>query len=189
MTCATSPRRPTGLLGAAACAIVLLGAAGPALADVYLYWKGPFGSTWQIGTLGTSVGMGISESGEATTTAPTAGGSETHMAIVCEGADCRFEGDCKSCHATPQRTTTFTRQVADQHRQVYFPRAAMTVGTTPVAYGSGFVQMVSGRMVILDQDRRPSYRLPADARLVRDTRTGRPLLITYAGTAQPERIR
>lgn len=182
-------RSVSNALGAALCIGVVLAGARPALADIYVYWKN-FAGTWQVGTVSTS--WATFQSDDTSTTATTSEdefmGGESHIAIVCDGTDCRLEVDCKSCHTTARRTSTFTRQAADRHWRTYFPQATVTVGTTPVAYGSGYVQQVSGRLVMLDRDRKPIYRLPADARLLRDTRTRQPLLIVYAGRAQPERI-
>ncbi len=159
----------------------------PAFADVYIYWR-DFGLTWQVGVVPTTAGVVHTESGSAEVTSEGAG-RESHMTIVCEVGRCGIVGDCKTCHTSPQPVTRFSGRVAQEHQRTHFQRATITVGSSPVPFGTGSLQMMSGRMVMLDKDRTPTFRLPADARLLRDTRTGQPLFIVYAGRSAPEPFR
>jgi len=176
-------------VAACAAAVAWLTTAGPAFADIFIYWQG-FGGTWQVGSLGTTGAVVATEDNTlGTSSEPASGSSESHMAIVCSKGQCGIVGDCKACHVAPKPVRTFAGRVMDEHRRTHFPRATIAVGSAPVPYEQGFVQLASGRIHLLDQDRTPTYRLPAGARLLKDTRTGQPLFIVYDGRTAPEPIR
>ena len=174
-------RSMVAILAAAA----LLAGAGSAFADIYIYWQG-FGGTWQVGSVSTST-VAIADD-DSVSTSGNIGTGESHIAIVCSSGRCGLVEDCKSCHTSPKRFDSFNRRVLELHRSTHFPRATIQVGTTPVPFENGFVQMAAGRMVLLDKDRTPTHRLPSGARLLRDTRTGQPLFIVYDGRTAPESI-
>lgn len=181
-------RSGRGLLGWLVAAVLAIGAA-PAFADIYVYYN-VFGHSFRLGTVPTTTGyVGTTDGAEHHTDESRIFDEESHLAIVCESGRCGVVDDCKSCHVTPKRATTFDRRVARQHRLTHFPRATLTVGPSPVPFDGGFVRQEAGRLVLLDRDRSPRYRLPAGARLLKDTRTGQPLFIVYDGRTPPEAIR
>ena len=166
---------------------LVLAIANAAFADIYIYWK-QLGGTLQVGVVSTEFAGVFTEQG-GYHSSENIGGGESHMAIVCESGRCGIADDCKTCHTTPKPARTFHGPVVEQHRRIHFPRATINVGATPVPFESGFVQMMAGRMVLLDGNRTPTFRLPADARLLKDTRTGRPVFIVYSGRSAPEPVR
>lgn len=178
--------RRTQRVAALAFAAFLTLATVPAFADIVVYWN-IWGSTFRLGSVTTELAYAQTEDkGFHASTSAKEG--ESHMAIVCEGGQCGIVDDCKACHLAPKRVSTFTRRVADEHRRTHFARATMPVGSALVPFEGGFVRQEAGRLVLVDRNRAPRYRLPAGARLLKDTRTGQPLFIVYDGRTAPETI-
>lgn len=178
--------------GRTACLVVICVVAGSRAAsgDILVYWIG-LGTTWSVGTVKTDFAIVKSEDGDTAISSPAEPGSgESHMVIVCEGMNCRLSVNCESCHTASRAASTFTRPVFNRHQSTYFRQAAMPLAESrSVAYGTGYVQMTGGRLLLLDRDRKPRFRLPPGATLLRDTRTGQPAMLLYPGTRPPEIVK